>query len=53
MIVVINLFEVDKVPHQNGCEEERNVYKEKCVDEMLEDDQLSSEEEAFMRGYLL
>lgn len=30
---------------------ERNVYKKEILDELVEDDEISAEEEAFMQGY--
>jgi len=32
-------------------EEDQSIYSEKSRDSLLEDDELSPEEEAFMRGY--
>jgi hypothetical protein len=49
---VINPFEYDKTFFLKKSEEEFNIYKSDCVDEMLDDDELTSQEAAFMEGYL-
>jgi hypothetical protein len=53
VVVVIDPYPIkDQVLKKDKFEGEYNVYSSGDVDEMLSDDELSSEEAAFMRGYL-